>query len=438
MMSRLSDYSCDATGIANLKKQERHFFQTHNLPALLGCYLEQFNYFFNDLKFIQAMTTLHHAEQLMDELQLPEYKLRFVKLLGMAVTYNYKVEETKARIERDIPYAKMQKDDELLGVYYQILSYLYLKEKNYQRAIDYAKMAYFFVADKELEDYYSLCNAQLQLVISLLDGRYVTEAASYIEYYKWRLEYCQTAGEKVLVSVIGATLAIHQGEVEQGLLTYQKMLPLFEKPETVLYATYLSEHIQTQLQFITGNAYLSIVDVVSAQLKKSVLRYQWAYPLTSRSDNDATMQSAYPLQHFLWEGQGFFDQTNEEEFLYCTHIQVMNREDINQVDWLHFMMIIKDKLEEEITRQVGNQYIFAQLHENTLMIVTRYPHVEEEILINWCNSLIQKVMKEIPFELQTNAIMVTLGDSRQMETSDFFALYSQTVAKIYNNFDDIG
>lgn len=437
-MSRLSNYSSDAAGILELKKQERYFFQTNNLPALLGCYLDQFLCYFNDMKFIQAMTVLHHGEKLMDEQQLPEYKLRLAKVLGMAVTFNYKTAETKARIEHDIPIAKMRDDHELLGVYYQILSYLYLKEKNYQRAIDYAKMAYFFVEDMELEDYFSLCNAQLQLVISLLDGQYVAEAESYVEFYKWRLEYCQTAGEKVLVSVLGATLAIQQGEVEQGLAIYQKLLPLFEKPEALLYATYLSEHIQTQLEYISGGSYKLLIDEISDQLKNTVLRYQWAYQIGAVYENSAPEQSAYPLQHFLREGQEFFNNTKDGEFLYCTHIQVKNREEVNQVNWLHFMMIIKDKLEEEIIRQVDDHYIFAQLHENTIMIVTRYPYIEEKESQSWCDELILTLLKDLPFELQTNALIVTLGDSRQMESSDFFELYSHTVAKIYNRFEEIG
>lgn len=437
-MSRLSNYSSDAAGILELKKQERYFFQTNNLPALLGCYLDQFRCYFNDMKFIQAMTVLHHAEKLMDEQKLPEYKLRLAKVLGMAVTFNYKTAETKARIEHDIPIAKMKGDYELLGVYYQILSYLYLKEKNYQRAIDYAKMAYFFVEDIELEDYFSLCNAQLQLVISLLDGQYLAEAESYIEFYKWRLEYCQSAGEKVLVSVLGATLAIQQGEVEQGLSIYQKLLPLFEKPEALLYATYLSEHIQTQLEYISGEAYKPLIDEVRDQLKISVLRYQWAYQIGAAYENSAPEQSAYPLQYFLREGQEFFNKTKDGEFLYCTHIQVKNREEVNQVNWLHFMMIIKDKLEEEIIRQVDDHYIFAQLHENTIMIVTRYPYVEEEESQAWCDELILTLLKDLPFELQTNALIVTISDSIKMESSDFFALYSHTVAKIYDRFEEIG
>jgi tetratricopeptide (TPR) repeat protein len=435
-MNRLSNFSCDASGIAELKQLERSFYKINNVSALLGCYLDQFLCYFNDAKFIQAMTILHHAEQLMEEQQLPEYKLRLAKVLGMAVTFNYKIEEMKGRIERDIPSAEMQGDYELLGVYYQILSYLYLKEKNYPRAIDYAKMAYFFVEDKELEDYYSLCNAQLQLVISLLDGRYAVEAENYVEYYRWRLEYCHTAGEKVLVSVIGATLAIQQGEVEQGLLIYKNILPFFEKPEALLYATYLSEHIHTQLQYISGEMYKSLVEEVTAQLKNSVLRYQWAFQLGPTYGYSTTEQSAYPLQHFLLEGQGFFNETKDGEFLYCTHIQVRNGVEVNQVAWLHSMMIIKDKLEEEIIRQVDNRYIFAQLQKNTIMIVTRSPHVEEGAVQAWCDQLISTLIEELPFDLQPDALTVTLGDSEQMESSDFFKLYSQTIAKIYNRFEE--
>ncbi|MGM9951329.1 MAG: hypothetical protein ACI33P_14450 [Lysinibacillus sp.] len=435
-MSHLREFSFDVASIANLKQQERHFFQTHDLQALLGCYIEQFLHYFNEMKFIQAMTALHHAEQLMDELQLPQYRLRLMKMLGMAVTFNYKVDETKARIEQDLPFAKMQGEYELLGVYYQILSYLYLKEKNYQRAIDYAKMAYYFVEDKELEDYTSLCNAQMQLVISLLDGRYTEEAESYVNYYKWRLEHCRTAGEKLLVTVIGATIMIQHGEVEKGLRTYKKVLPLFAQPEAVLYATYLSEHIQTQLQFIKTESYSVLVEEVRALLKSSVLRYQWAYRAAGTYEKSETEQTAYPLHHFLQEGQGFFNQTEKGEFLYCTHIQLKKMEHLDHVDWMYLMAVIKDKLEQEITRQVGDKYIFAQLHENTMMIVTRFPHVEQEVVEAWCSRLIEAMTKELHFELKEDVVIVALGDSKEMDSRDFFALYSRTIAKIYNSFEE--
>ncbi|KGR82145.1 hypothetical protein [Lysinibacillus odysseyi] len=437
-MNRLSDYSNNAANIVQLKQQERCFFQSNNLPALLGCYIEQFHCYFNDRKFIQAMTILHHAEQLMDQQQLATYKLPLAKALGMAVTFNYKIEETKSRIERDIPIAKMNDEDELLGVYYQILSYLYAKEKKYQRAIDYATMACFFVEDKELKDNYSLYNAQLQLVISLLDGRYTAEAKSYVECYKWRREYCQSAGEKILLSIIEATLTIQEGEVEQGLRVYREMLTLFEQPATLLYATYLSEHIETQLHYITDELYKHSVNEVKAHLKNSVLRYQWAYQKAGAYEHSAAEKSAYPLQHFLREGQEFFDRSKDGEFLCCTHIQVRKREEVNQVEWLHFMTAFKDKLEEAIVHQVKDQYIFAQLHENTLMIVTRYPHAGEEAVEAWYNRLIYTIIEELPFELQVDDLLITLDDSKQMGSSDFFALYSQTVAKIYNRFGENG
>ena len=433
-MSHLKGLLYDVASIADLKQQERHFFQTHNLQALLGCYIEQFRCYFNEMKFLKAMTALHHAQQLMDELQLPEYRLRLIKVLGMAVTFNYKADETRARIEQDIPIAKMQEEYELLGVYYQILSYLYLKEKSYQRAIDYAKMAYFFVDDKELEDYYSLCNAQLQLVISLLDGGYIVEAESYVDYYKWRLEHCQTAGEKLLVTVIGATLTIQHGEVEEGLRIYKKVLPLFAQPAAVLYATYLSEHIQTQLQFIKDGP-TALVEEVRELLKSSVLRYQWAYQMAAAYETTATEQTAYPLPHFLREGQEFFDGTEKEDILYCTHIQLKKMEHLDHVDWMYFMAVIKDKLEQEIIRQVGDNYIFAQLHENTMMIVTRFPHVEQEMVEAWCSRLIESIIEELHFELKEDALIVTLGDSKEMDSRDFFALYSRTIAKIYNSFE---
>ncbi len=433
-MGHPREFSSEAVSIADMKQQEHHFFQTHNLQALLGCYIEQFLFYFNEMKFIKAMTALHHAEQLMDELQLPEYRLRLIKALGMAVTFNYKVDETKARIEQDIPLAKMQEEYELLGVYYQILSYLYLKEKSYQRAIDYAKMAYFFVEDRKLEDYYSLCNAQLQLVISLLDGRYIVEAESYVDYYRWRLEHCQTAGEKLLVTVIGATLMIQHGEVEEGLRTYKKVLPLFVQPEGVLYATYLSEHIQTQLQFIKDGP-TALVEEVRELLESSILRYQWAYQVATAYEKTETEQTAYPLHHFLRDGQGFFDGTETEDILYCTHIQLKKTEHRDHVDWMYFMAVIKDKLEQEIIRQVGDNYIFAQLHENTIMIVTRFPHVEQEVVEVWGSELIKSIIEELHFELEEDALIVTLGDSKEMDSRDFFALYSRTIAKIYNSFE---
>ena len=435
-MSQISEFTCDVDRITGLKRQEHYFFQTHNLQALLGCYIDQFLCYFNEMKFMQAMTTLHHAEQLMDELQLPEYRLPLMKILGMAVVFNYKVEETKGRIERDIPKAKMQDEYELLGVHYQILSYLYLKERNYQRAIDYAKMAYFFVENRELEDYYSLCNAQLQLVISLLDGRYKAEATSYVDYYKWRLEHCQAAGEKLLVTVIGATLMIQNGEVEEGLRTYKKMLPLFTQPQAVLYATYLSEHIQTQLQFIKSESSSVLVEEVRALLKSSVLRCQCAYQAAAIAlQPDMEEQTAYPLQHFLREGQGFFNRTEKGDVLYCTHIQLKKTEQLNRVDWMYFMMVIKDKLEQEIISQVGEDYILAQLHDNAVMIVTSFPHVEQEKIEAWCSQLIGSITEELHFELSADDLLVALGDSKEMDSYDFFALYSTTIAKIYNNFE---
>ena len=436
-MSQLSEFTCDADRITGLKRQEHYFFQTHNLQALLGCYIEQFLYYFNEMKFMQAMTTLHHAEQLMDELQLPEYRLPLTKILGMAVVFNYRVEETKVRIEQDIPIAKMQDEYELLGVHYQILSYLYLKERNYQRAIDYAKMAYFFVEDRKLEDYYSLCNAQLQLVISLLDGHYRAEATSYVDYYKWRLEHCQTVGEKLLVTVIEATLMIQNGEVEEGLQTYKKVLPLFTQPEAVLYAAYLSEHIQTQLQFIKSESSNVLVEEVRVLLKSSVLRCQCAYHAAAIAlQPDMAKQTAYPLQHFLREGQGFFNRTEIGDILYCTNIQVNKTEQLDHVDWMYFMTVIKDKLEQEIVRHVGKDYIFAQLHDNAVMIVTRFPHVEKEKVEAWCSQLIDSIMEELHFELSGDDLLVALGDSKEMDSSDFFALYSKTIAKIYDSLEE--
>lgn len=72
------------------------------------------------------------------------------------------------------------------------------------------------------------------------------------------------------------------------------------------------------------------------------------------------------------------------------------------------------------------------------MIVTRYPYVEEEESQAWCDELILTLLKDLPFELQTNALIVTISDSIKMESSDFFALYSHTVAKIYDRFEEIG
>ena len=96
--------------------------------------------------------------------------------------------------------------------------------------------------------------------------------------------------------------------------------------------------------------------------------------------------------------------------------------------------LMLDKLEQEIIRQVGDNYIFAQLHENTIMIVTRFPHVEQEVIETWCSELIESIIEELHFELKEDALIVTLGDSKEMDSRDFFALYSRTIAKIYNSY----
>ena len=230
---------------------------------------------------------------------------------------------------------------------------------------------------------------------------------------------------------------IQNGEVEEGLRTYKKVLPLFTQPQAVLCATYLSEHIQTQLQFIKSESPSVLVEEVLALLKSSVLRCQCAYHAAAIAlQPDMAEWTTYPVQHFLREGQEFFECIEKGDVLYCIHIQLKKTEQLNPVDWMYFMTVTKDKLEQEIVRHVGKDYIFAQLHDNAVMIVTRFPHVEKEKVEAWCSQLIDSIMEELHFELSGDDLLVALGDSKEMDSSDFFALYSKTIAKIYDSLEE--
>lgn len=129
-----------------------------------------------------------------------------------------------------------------LSMCYYLLSIRSLEVKNVTEAIQYAKSAYFHAMEIPGDRLFYECNAQLQLVTSLLENDDIIHAEKYIEQFNWYLENCKNDADIVFVHSIQASINFLQQNFEMAIFSMMSLLKKFNESNEVMYISFLARH----------------------------------------------------------------------------------------------------------------------------------------------------------------------------------------------------
>ncbi|MBD8036378.1 hypothetical protein H9635_06450 [Solibacillus sp. A46] len=129
-----------------------------------------------------------------------------------------------------------------LSMCYYLLSIRSLEVKNVTEAIQYAKSAYFHALEIPGDRLFYECNAQLQLVTSLLENDDITHAEKYIEQFNWYIENCKNDADIVFVHSIQASKNFLQQNFEMAVFSMMSLLKKFNESNEVMYTSFLARH----------------------------------------------------------------------------------------------------------------------------------------------------------------------------------------------------
>lgn len=223
-------------------------FITQNFEQQISTSLQAFEQLYEKRDFEEAFEHLYLSLALLEQTNNLQLEHDVLKSCVKASSIVMSIKGSQGIISTAIAKHSSSEHFENLSMCYYLLSQSMLFRKNYEEAIMHAKMAYFYAKQITSERYFYECNAQLQLVCTLLEAKKFAEAKDYIGQFSWYLEHCTNDVERVFVLSIQASLQLLDGQQDVAVATMKALLEKFQQSHDIMYTSFLAMHFLRMLQ----------------------------------------------------------------------------------------------------------------------------------------------------------------------------------------------
>lgn len=266
-----------------LRHYQQQAFLQSNYEEQLALSLRGFHYFYEQGQLSEAIEQLWVGMSLFEFHQNDELKKQLLICCVKVSTFFVAVPNSHQLIEATIAYESPKSQPEILSMCFYLLSVRELMEKQYETSTTHAKLAYFYAMKIEGDRLFYECNAQLQIVCSLLEAGSLAHVEKYIEKFNWYVENCKNDQERVFVTCIQSTILFLQKQFDQSLAMMNMLLVKFSQSKEVMYSSYLAMHFKRILskassECVETQDLLALCDLVMERHALLVTEIQDAIP----------------------------------------------------------------------------------------------------------------------------------------------------------------
>lgn len=282
---------------------------TQHFEQQISARLESYEQLFAAEQFIEAYEQLYRTLNLLEQINNPQLKNRVLVHCVKASNVIMAIDDAKNIISSTI--ASLD-DIENLSMCYFLLSQSLLQEKNINEAIMHAKMAYFYAQQVDGNRLFYVCNAQLQLVCSLLEGNKCEDAKYYIDQFNWYLTHCKNDAERVFVLSMQASIQLLEQNEEAAITTMTTLLEKFSHSQNIMYTSLLAMHFKRMLQLQEEHA--QKYQAVISQCEQLTAHFsQFSAAISKAAHTEYMMHS----NCFYYRAHEMVENQNERQFVSC-------------------------------------------------------------------------------------------------------------------------
>lgn len=209
--------------------------------------LQAFTHFYRCKQYTEAFEQLWLAISLFENSTNTDLKIKLLRSATMCAPYFIFTEDSQTLLEAIVAHESANEQPEILSMCYFLLSMNALQLTNAETAVNYSKLAYFYAKNCIEDERFYECNAQLQLVSSLIEAASLEDAQNYIDKFQWYLENCQNVQEQILITSIHATKTLLEGDTAVATSQITHLLQKFSHADEMMYTSYLALHFKRML-----------------------------------------------------------------------------------------------------------------------------------------------------------------------------------------------
>ncbi|AMO85106.1 hypothetical protein B857_03523 [Solibacillus isronensis B3W22] len=230
-------HTCSQSSLQNSLNTELQLIESS-----LTLSIKQFQTYYSNKQFDEAFAQLQFILATIERSGNPEHVTEALVCCVKFASIVAIIPQSDMLINSIIHSIDSDSSPQNLSMCYYLLSILALEKSNNPEAVQYAKSAYFYALEMKEDRLFYECNAQLQLVTTLLEVGSFEEAKNYIGQFNWYIEQCKNDAEVVFVHSIQASTNFLKQNYEMAVFSMSSLLKKFNESNEIMYTSFLSRH----------------------------------------------------------------------------------------------------------------------------------------------------------------------------------------------------